>query len=165
MWSLRITVLLLGLLLCLVPVHAADDDQGTSAARDWEEGDASLPRAGNLSDVLRCAGANEVLWTTGLRENPYSHEAHEAKRKAGWYAAVALYVFEAEGLAVADAVSAASKHDSREEIFQLARRCRKPLSRGTQISPPMGNENSPPHGYDVGSSERMSPALSFSLSR
>ena len=84
----------------------------------------ALPRPGNLSDILNCAGANEVFWTTAMKEDPRNPEAHEAKRKAGWYSAVALWVFEVDSPAVVDAVKLASER-RRTEVFDVARQCRK----------------------------------------
>jgi hypothetical protein len=83
-----------------------------------------LPAPGNIHDVLLCAGANEVLWTETVRVNPYDRGANEAKRKAGWYAAVALGVFAVDSQAVIDAIAAAKKQTSREKLFEVARSCR-----------------------------------------
>ena len=65
-----------------------------------------------------------MFWTSVMKENPRNPEAHEAKRKAGWYSAVALWVFEVDSLAVIDAVKSASERE-RVTVFDLARRCRK----------------------------------------
>ena len=98
--------------------------QETAALTNTEKLFGPLPKPGNLSDILDCAGANEVLWTTVMREDPYDFEANEAKRKAGWYAAVALWVFAVDSQAVIDAVSSARERQPRE-VFELARQCRK----------------------------------------
>jgi len=59
-----------------------------------------------------------------MRQNPRDPEAHDAKRKAGWYAAVALRVFAVDSQAVVDAVSDASDRKPRSAVLDLARRCR-----------------------------------------
>ena len=82
-----------------------------------------LPRSGDLTDILRCAGANDRLWTTAMQADPRDPEAHEARRKAGWYSAVALWVFEVESAAVVDAVKSASERE-RATVFEVARKCR-----------------------------------------
>ena len=64
------------------------------------------------------------MWTTKMREDPYDFEAIEAKRKAGWYAAVALWVFAVDSKTVIDAVTSAAEQQPRE-VFELARQCRK----------------------------------------
>ncbi len=83
-----------------------------------------LPKPGNLSDVLECAGVNEVAWLTITKIDPYSHEGNEAKRKASWYAAVALWVFAVESQAVVDAVNTAQKREY-SEVIKVANQCRK----------------------------------------
>jgi hypothetical protein len=83
-----------------------------------------LPKPGDLSDILRCAGANEVLWTTARRDDPPDPQAHEAKRKAGWYSAVALWVFQVDSTAVIEAVTTASQRE-RRAVVALARQCRQ----------------------------------------
>jgi hypothetical protein len=83
-----------------------------------------LPAPGNVNDVLACAGANEVLWTDGVRADPYSREASEAKRKAGWYASVALNIFAVESSAVFEAITAARRQTPREKVLELAKSCR-----------------------------------------
>ena len=98
--------------------------QETAALTDTEKLFGLLPKPGNISDILDCAGANEVFWTTKMKEDPYDFEANEAKRKAGWYAAVALWVFAVDSQAVVDAVNSARKRQPRE-VFELARQCRK----------------------------------------
>jgi len=84
-----------------------------------------LPKRGSLSDILDCAGANELLWTIALRINPRDAEGHEAKRKAGWYSAVALRVFAVDSEAVIKAVKEAIDRKPRSAVLDLARRCRK----------------------------------------
>ena len=84
----------------------------------------NLPKRGSLSDILACAGANEVLWTTAMRQNPRDPDAHEAKRKAGWYSAVALRVFAVDSQAVVEAVKEAADHKPRLAVLDLARQCR-----------------------------------------
>jgi len=98
--------------------------QETAVLTDTEKLFGQLPRPGNISDILDCAGANEVFWTTKMKENPYDFEANEAKRKAGWYAAVALWVFVVDSQAVVDAVNSAHEREPRE-VIELARQCRK----------------------------------------
>jgi hypothetical protein len=83
-----------------------------------------LPAPGNVNDVLACAGANEVLWTDGVRADPYSREVSEAKRKAGWYASVALNIFAVESSAVLEAITAARRQAPREKVLELAKSCR-----------------------------------------
>jgi len=95
-----------------------------ATATDVEELIGSLPKSGNLSDILKCAGANEVVWTTIIKEDPYSRVAHEAKRKAGWYAAIALWVFAVDTQAVIDAVNSARERQYNENV-ELAKKCRK----------------------------------------
>ena len=82
-----------------------------------------LPKLGNLQDVLSCAGANEALWMSAMKNDPRDPSAHEAKRKAGWYSAVALWVFDVDSTAVIEAVKAASAGEPAA-VFALARRCR-----------------------------------------
>lgn len=82
-----------------------------------------LPRPGNVEDVLSCAGANEVYWTTAMKHDPRDPGAHVAKRKAGWYTAVALWVFQVDSAAVFDAIKTASKPD-RAVVVALATKCR-----------------------------------------
>jgi len=84
----------------------------------------SLPAPGNIHDVLACAGANELVWTETVRKDPYSREGSEAKRKAGWYSAVALHVFAVESKAVLDAIEAAKKPSARAAALETARSCR-----------------------------------------
>lgn len=90
-------------------------------SRDFRLG--GLPAAGSVHDVLTCAGSNEVLWTEVIGVNPYDRDASEAKRKAGWYASVALNIFAVESQAVSNAVAAA-KALPREKVYELARSCR-----------------------------------------
>jgi len=77
----------------VVRVAAKVEDASRYFRRERDKHDAFgvLPNRGSLSDILDCAGANEVLWTNALRQNPRDPEAFEAKRKASWYAAVALW--------------------------------------------------------------------------
>ena len=122
MRNLAIATLLLGMMPSIV---AATEQRPTQAPRaDVERAlGGDLPRPGSLADVLSCAGANEVLWTSAMKEDPRDPRAHEAKRKAGWYSAVALWVFLADSTAVVDAVRSASERE-RQTVFALARRCR-----------------------------------------
>jgi hypothetical protein len=92
--------------------------------RAYLEAFGSFPAPGSVHDVLACAGANELLWTDNVRKDPYSREANDAKRKAGWYSAVALQVFALESKAVLDAVEAARSSSDRAAVLSLARRCR-----------------------------------------
>ena len=92
--------------------------------RTFIEQFGQLPAPGSVRDVLICAGANEVLWADMARKDPYSREANDAKRKAGWYAAVALHVFAVESKAVLDAVDTAKMPSSRKAALETARSCR-----------------------------------------
>lgn len=122
MRNLVIATVLLGVLQSIV---AATDQRPKPAPRaDVERAlGGDLPRPGSLADILSCAGANEVLWTSAMKEDPRGPRAHEAKRKAGWYSAVALWVFLADSTAVVDAVRSASERE-RQMVLSLARRCR-----------------------------------------
>jgi len=91
--------------------------------KDTERLLGSLPKPGNLSDSLECAGVNEVVWLTITKTDPYSHEGNEAKRKASWYAAVALWVFTVESQAVVDAVNSVHEREYSEVVI-LAKKCR-----------------------------------------
>lgn len=122
MLNLVIATVLLGVMQSTL---TAIQQRQTSAPRaDVERAlDGDLPRPGSLADVLSCAGANEVLWTSAMKEDPRDPRAHEAKRKAGWYSAVALWVFLADSTAVVDAVRSATERE-RRTVLALARRCR-----------------------------------------
>lgn len=95
-----------------------------SGAVGAQQTETPLPRKGDLADILTCAGTNEVLWTTAIKADPHDRRAHEAKRKAGWYAAVALWIFEADSAAVTQAIRVASEHQPRVEVFNTALKCR-----------------------------------------
>jgi len=82
------------------------------------------PRRGDLNDVLACAGANERLWTTLIRQNPYSAEAHQAMRKASWYATIAMNVYEVDTQVVRQAITEALAQEPVFEVFEFARQCR-----------------------------------------
>ena len=84
----------------------------------------ALPAPGNVRDVLACAAANELVWTEAAKKDPYSREGAEAKRKAGWYSAVALNVFAVESKAVLDAIAAAKVPGARAASLGTAARCR-----------------------------------------
>ena len=84
----------------------------------------SLPKPGDLSDILQCKAANEVFWTSLVQDDPYSPEAHEAKRNAGWYAEVAQWVFEVENSMIFDAINSA-KSLPEEELLSLLKQCKK----------------------------------------
>jgi hypothetical protein len=45
-------------------------------------------------------------------------------RKASWYAAVAVSVFETETSAVAEAIKTAQAHEPKIEVFTVALKCR-----------------------------------------
>ena len=83
-----------------------------------------LPRRGELHEILQCAAANEVFWVSATRDNPSDAEAHDAKPKAGWYAAVALRIFAVDSDAVTKSVEAATR-EPRAAMIALAKRCRK----------------------------------------
>lgn len=121
MRHLAIATLILGVAPGIV---AATGQRTTPAPRaDVERAlGGDLPRPGSRADVLSCAGANEVLWTSAMQEDPRDPRAHEAKRKAGWYSAVALWVFLADSTEVVDAVRSASERE-RQAVIALARRC------------------------------------------
>lgn len=116
-------------MLFVCVVHSASKTDSLERYFTNEEIDyeafGELPKRGNLTDILECAGANELLWTTTLREDPYDPEGHEAKRKAGWYSAVALWVFAIDSMAVIDAVKKAANRKPRSAVLDLARQCRK----------------------------------------
>jgi hypothetical protein len=82
-----------------------------------------LPRPGNLQDVLACAGSNEVFWVGAMKVNPRNPLAHEAKRKAGWYSAVALWIFRVDTSRVVDAVATAERQPETK-VLALAKQCR-----------------------------------------
>ena len=84
----------------------------------------ALPKPGDLSDILQCKAANEVFWTSLVKDDPYSPEAHEAKRNAGWYAEVAQWVFEVENSMIFDAINSA-KSLPKEELLSLLKQCKK----------------------------------------
>ena len=83
-----------------------------------------LPAPGSALDVLACAAANELLWKEVARSDPSSREASEAKRKAGWYAAVALQVFALDSRAIVEAIEVASLPSARSVTLEKARKCR-----------------------------------------
>jgi len=99
--------------------HAQQNSQQPARAGEIPSS-APLPRPGNLPDILNCAGANEVFWTTAMKDDPRNPEAHEARRKAGWYSAVALWVFQVDSSRVIDAVKTASAQARRTEVLALA---------------------------------------------
>ena len=113
-------------LLCAAGALSAATQTRTALAVQSEMARAfgELPRSGDLTDILRCAGANERLWTAAMKADPRDPEAHEARRKAGWYSAVALWVFEVESTAVVEAVKSASDGE-RAAVFEVARKCRR----------------------------------------
>lgn len=123
MRALIVSAVLVGTFGLFAATHAQQNSRGPTRAGDLTRTSA-LPRPGNLSDVLDCAGANEVFWTTAMKSDPRDPEAHDAKRKAGWYAAVAMSVFQVESTKVIDAVRSAEQA-RRAEVFALARRCRE----------------------------------------
>ena len=102
---------------------AAGQPSAIAAQSDMARAFGDLPRPGNLADVLSCAGANEALWIAAMKNDPRDPNAHEAKRKAGWYSAVALWVFDVDSTAVIKAVKAASDGEPAT-VLALARRCR-----------------------------------------
>lgn len=122
---MRNPVIATSLLVVMPSILTATEQRPAPAPRaDVERAlGGDLPRPGSLADILSCAGANEVLWTSAMKEDPRDPRAHEAKRKAGWYSAVALWVFLADSTAVVDAVKSASERE-RQAVFALARRCR-----------------------------------------
>ena len=123
---MRFVALMLALTLA-VPAHAQDAASGPRGpAVDPRVlallGD--LPEPGDIQDILLCAGTNEIVWTGMMRTDPYSRDASEAKRKAGWYSAVALRVFAVKSQAVIDAVADARAQTPRSQVFAVAKRCR-----------------------------------------
>lgn len=105
------------------PVAAASSVRSAGAGTGGASALGELPRAGDLKDVLGCAGTNEVVWTELLRENPRDPVGHEAKRKAGWYSAVAMWVFDSGTGSVIKAVTTARTNE-RRAVFAYAKRCR-----------------------------------------
>ena len=83
-----------------------------------------LPREGDVNDILRCSAANEVLWAKLMKEDPRDKAALDAKHKAGWYAAVALWIFEVDETAITDAISQASDPARLDEVTEQALQCR-----------------------------------------
>jgi hypothetical protein len=83
-----------------------------------------LPKPGDVQDVLICAGTNEVLWIDVTRKGPEDRAAHEARRKAGWYAAVAMNIFGVQPQAVVDAIAAAKSATPLAKVYETARSCR-----------------------------------------
>lgn len=81
-----------------------------------------LPRPGNLEDVLMCAGTNEVFWTTAIKRDPHSPSAHEAKRKAGWYSAVALWIWKVPTARVLEFIEAA-RESAPATVAEIAVKC------------------------------------------
>lgn len=122
MRTLAIAVMLLGMSPSMFATGGQRPSPATRADVERALG-GDLPRPGSLEDVLRCAGANEALWTTAMQVDPRDPIAHEAKRKAGWYSAVAMWVFLADSTEVIDAVRSASNGE-RQAMNTLARRCR-----------------------------------------
>jgi hypothetical protein len=123
-YKLIFFILFLSVLGLHVEVSAEQSSSYLTNESQQDRNNGNLPNRGSLSDILKCAGANEIFWTTEMRTNPYSYNGQEAKRKAGWYAAVALDIFGVSTQAVIDAVRAASVHKPRSEVFEFARRCR-----------------------------------------
>lgn len=78
--------------------------------------------------VVSAPTSTGVLWTSAIKENPRNPEAHEAKRKAGWYSAVALWVFEVDSTEVINAVKSASEREPAR-VFGLAHQCTGQLAR------------------------------------
>jgi hypothetical protein len=83
-----------------------------------------LPKPGDIRDVLICAGSNEVLWMDVTRNGPEDRGAHEARRKAGWYAAVAMSIFAVDSKAIIDAIAAAKALAPKSKVYEIARSCR-----------------------------------------
>jgi hypothetical protein len=110
--------------MLLSNAFAMDATKTPQVDRTFIERVGRLPSPGSLQDVLTCAGANEVVWTDTSRADPYSRVAKEAKLKASWYAAVALYVFAVDSKAIVDAVEAAKRTNPRAQVMDLARSCR-----------------------------------------
>lgn len=59
-----------------------------------------------------------------MRKDPRDVEAHEAKRKAGWYSAVALWIFQVDTSRVVAAIDAASPVERRSKVIAFAKRCK-----------------------------------------
>ena len=113
-----------GVLMSICGVFVVTEAEAPKTDAEIAQVFGALPRAGN-SDILSCAGANDVLWTTAMKANPRYADAHDAKRKAGWYGAVALWVFQVDSLTIVNAVRTASEDAHRDKVFNLARQCRK----------------------------------------
>ena len=103
---------------------SADRRPAPSVDTEYIKQFGALPAPANVHDVLACAAANELAWTEAAKKDPYAREGTEAKRKAGWYSAVALHVFALESKAVLDAVAAAKAPGARAASLETATRCR-----------------------------------------
>jgi hypothetical protein len=53
-----------------VLVATAQQNPAPVVRGDLARAFGELPKRGNLADVLSCAGANEVFWTSAMKENP-----------------------------------------------------------------------------------------------
>ena len=108
------------------PASQSADPVAYDNARYWTNGVANRglserPERGDPGQILRCAGANERLWR--YADSFSDSEMEKARRKASWYAAVAMWALGIDTGAVVNAVGV-ERAASLEDSFAYARSCR-----------------------------------------